>query len=111
MRKTLGTAVFGGMLGVTLFGIFLTPVFFFAIDWLGESRLFHAVWMRRLGGIALEVFAFRGVRRLSVLVVQSVRRLQVNGVARNGQKHSGIQGDKGNGKPADDRIKKSSEQK
>ena len=25
MRQTLGTAVFSGMLGVTLFGIFLTP--------------------------------------------------------------------------------------
>ena len=35
MRQTLGTAVFSGMLGVTLFGIFLTPVFFFTIDWLG----------------------------------------------------------------------------
>ena len=32
MRRTLGTAVFGGMLGVTLFGIFLTPVFFFVIQ-------------------------------------------------------------------------------
>ncbi len=31
MRRTLGTAVFGGMLGVTLFGIFLTPVFFYVI--------------------------------------------------------------------------------
>jgi multidrug efflux pump len=31
MRRTLGTAVFFGMLGVTLFGIFLTPVFFFVI--------------------------------------------------------------------------------
>ncbi len=28
MRRTLGTAVFSGMLGVTFFGIFLTPVFF-----------------------------------------------------------------------------------
>ena len=28
MRRSLGTAVFSGMLGVTLFGIFLTPVFF-----------------------------------------------------------------------------------
>ena len=36
MRRTLGTAVFSGMLGVTLFGIFLTPVFFYVIDWLGE---------------------------------------------------------------------------
>lgn len=31
MRRTLGTAVFAGMLGVTLFGIFLTPVFFYVI--------------------------------------------------------------------------------
>jgi len=34
MRRTLGTAVFAGMLGVTLFGIFLTPVFYFVIQWL-----------------------------------------------------------------------------
>ena len=27
MRRTLGTAVFAGMLGVTLFGLFLTPAF------------------------------------------------------------------------------------
>ena len=33
MRRTLGTAVFGGMLGVTLFGIFLTPVFYYVIQW------------------------------------------------------------------------------
>jgi len=31
MRKTLGIAVFSGMLGVTFFGIFLTPVFYFLI--------------------------------------------------------------------------------
>jgi multidrug efflux pump subunit AcrB len=36
MRRTLGTAVFAGMLGVTLFGIFLTPVFFYVIQWLTE---------------------------------------------------------------------------
>jgi multidrug efflux pump subunit AcrB len=38
MRQTLGTAVFSGMLGVTLFGIFLTPVFFFVIQWLSDKR-------------------------------------------------------------------------
>jgi hydrophobic/amphiphilic exporter-1 (mainly G- bacteria), HAE1 family len=27
MRQALGTAVFAGMLGVTFFGLFLTPVF------------------------------------------------------------------------------------
>jgi multidrug efflux pump len=37
MRRTLGTAVFAGMIGVTLFGIFLTPVFYFVIMWLGEG--------------------------------------------------------------------------
>jgi multidrug efflux pump len=32
MRRTLGVAVFSGMLGVTVFGIFLTPVFFYVIQ-------------------------------------------------------------------------------
>ena len=32
MRQVLGTAVFSGMIGVTLFGIFLTPVFFSVIE-------------------------------------------------------------------------------
>ena len=32
----LGTAVFSGMLGVTLFGIFLTPVFYYVIRWYAE---------------------------------------------------------------------------
>ncbi|MEN6406439.1 MAG: efflux RND transporter permease subunit [Thermoguttaceae bacterium] len=36
MRRTLGVAVFAGMLGVTLFGIFLTPVFYYVIQWLGQ---------------------------------------------------------------------------
>lgn len=31
MRQTLGIAVFSGMLGVTFFGIFLTPVFYYII--------------------------------------------------------------------------------
>lgn len=37
MRRTLGTAVVGGMIGVTFFGIFLTPVFFYVIrGWAGN---------------------------------------------------------------------------
>ena len=28
MRRALGTTVFAGMLGVTLLGLFLTPVFY-----------------------------------------------------------------------------------
>ena len=38
MRQSLGTAVFSGMLGVTLFGIFLTPVFYYVIQWFGGSK-------------------------------------------------------------------------
>ncbi len=39
MRRTLGTAVFFGMLGVTLFGIYLTPVFFYVIRLLTGSKI------------------------------------------------------------------------
>ncbi len=38
MRVALGVGVFSGMLGVTLFGIFFTPVFYSAIMWLAERR-------------------------------------------------------------------------
>src|SRR5262249_20827767 len=38
MRRTLGTAVFAGMIGVTVFGIFLTPVFYSVRRWFGERR-------------------------------------------------------------------------
>jgi len=79
MRRTLGTAVFGGMLGVTVFGIFLTPVFFFMIDWLGDSHLFASRWARRVKSVTLDVFALRGVRRLGGLVLQSVKRVGANG--------------------------------
>ena len=36
MRQALGTAVFFGMLGVTLFGLLFTPVFYVAVRWIGE---------------------------------------------------------------------------
>ncbi len=36
MRRSLGVAVFAGMLGVTMFGIFLTPVFYYVIQWFGR---------------------------------------------------------------------------
>src|SRR5262249_59207621 len=35
MRRTLGMAVFAGMIGGTLFGIFLTPGVYFVVPWLG----------------------------------------------------------------------------
>jgi multidrug efflux pump len=38
MRQALGTAVFFGMLGVTGFGLFLTPVFYVVIMWFQERH-------------------------------------------------------------------------
>jgi len=41
MRQALGTAVFAGMLGVTVFGLFLTPVFYVSVrmlsNWLSRK--------------------------------------------------------------------------
>jgi multidrug efflux pump len=38
MRRSLGTAVFSGMIGVTAFGIVLTPVFFYVMMRFGKAR-------------------------------------------------------------------------
>jgi multidrug efflux pump subunit AcrB len=38
MRKTLGIAVFSGMLGVTIFGVFFTPVFYVVVRWFTEKK-------------------------------------------------------------------------
>jgi multidrug efflux pump len=55
MRRSLGMAVFSGMLGVTLFGILLTPVFFYLIDSVSESRFFASPRVRRIASIALGI--------------------------------------------------------
>ncbi len=62
MRRTLGITVFSGMLGVTLFGIFLTPVFFSVIDWVGETRLFNSPTMRRINSLSTGLISLRFAR-------------------------------------------------
>jgi HAE1 family hydrophobic/amphiphilic exporter-1 len=47
MRQALGTAVFAGMLGVTVFGLFLTPVFYVAVR-LVVLRLFRRPGPKRV---------------------------------------------------------------
>jgi len=42
MRQTLGTSVFAGMLGVTFFGIFLTPIFYLVLQTFSEWWSPHA---------------------------------------------------------------------
>jgi multidrug efflux pump len=53
MRRSLGVAVFSGMLGVTLFGVFLTPVFFYVIQGLGQVPLLASPAARRVGSCGL----------------------------------------------------------
>jgi multidrug efflux pump len=46
MRRSLGAAVFSGMIGVTAFGVYLTPVFFYVIQGFGEGRWFANLRVR-----------------------------------------------------------------
>ncbi len=67
MRRSLGIAVFSGMVGVTLFGIFLTPVFFYVILGLSDVRMLReasAHWLVSavaggLAGLGLGLLLFR----------------------------------------------------
>jgi multidrug efflux pump len=76
MRRTLGTAVFIGMLGVTLFGIFLTPVFFTVIDWLGGWRLFASRGVQRAASVLLWIliFVFLSVPGVALRIVSRLVR-------------------------------------
>jgi hypothetical protein len=78
MRRTLGTAVFSGMLGVTLFGIFLTPVFFFTVNWASESRLFAARSIQLAGRFLLDLFTL-GVWRIVAMFFRSPFPLREGG--------------------------------
>jgi multidrug efflux pump len=61
MRQALGTAVFAGMIGVTLFGIFLTPVFFVVIERVAQHRWFASGPWAEAGATALGVLRLRPV--------------------------------------------------
>jgi len=63
MRRTLGTTVFSGMIGVTIFGIFLTPVFFYVIDWISGLKLFHFKWVETVNDVVLGTLSLRVLRR------------------------------------------------
>src|SRR5205807_1771039 len=98
MRRTLGVAVFSGMLGVTLFGIFLTPVFFYVIEGLAETPLFAGERVRHVGKVLLYVVGVltlgipwllvlvlgRGLRRRGAAVSARPVPLAADGAAANG---------------------------
>ncbi len=83
MRRSLGIAVFSGMLGVTLFGIFLTPVFFSVIQGLSETRMFTAVATRWAGSTLFSGLAGLGIGFMlaHLGVVRLSWALQVGGTA------------------------------
>ncbi|MFL5330107.1 MAG: efflux RND transporter permease subunit [Gemmataceae bacterium] len=64
MRRTLGTAVFSGMLGVTFFGLLLTPVFFSVVDRMSEAEILHSVWIRRISDTVLRLFSMRWMPKI-----------------------------------------------
>jgi multidrug efflux pump subunit AcrB len=76
MRRTLGTAVFSGMVGVTLVGIFLTPVFFYVINGLRDTRPFTSPSVELVGVVLLDVTTL-GLRRLPSLLRRSREALPV----------------------------------
>jgi multidrug efflux pump len=93
MRRTLGIAVFSGMVGVTLFGIFLTPVFFNVVEWLIDLRGPRPKAKKRLGHrLLLPLRAARhGLARMPAVVMQALRptasRAPTPAVVRNESRH------------------------
>jgi multidrug efflux pump len=78
MRHTLGTAVFSGMLGVTLFGVFLTPVFFITIDKLSESKVFAAPLLRQMSSILLTILTLGLGRKGRPPIAQPARAVPIH---------------------------------
>jgi multidrug efflux pump subunit AcrB len=74
MRRTLGTAVFSGMLGVTLFGIFLTPVFYYVIQWVKDR------WSGRRPGHAIPAPSGNGVAYPPPKHVEAQPAVRLDGV-------------------------------
>jgi multidrug efflux pump len=66
MRRALGTAVFSGMLGVTFFGILLTPVFFYLIDQAKDWHLFSNPLLLKIARAAIDILSFRWAGRLAL---------------------------------------------
>jgi multidrug efflux pump len=66
MRQAIGVAVLGGMLGVTLFGIFLTPIFFAIVDRVTKAPPFSHPWVIAAGAAGLYVLKMKFVRPLAV---------------------------------------------
>jgi multidrug efflux pump len=63
MRRALGTAVFSGMIGVTFFGIILTPVFYLVIARTSEWQVFRSGLLAKIGAVLIDGLRLGPIRR------------------------------------------------
>ncbi len=68
MRQALGIAVFSGMLGVTLFGVLFTPVFYVVVDRVAGGRIFHSRLAHWLRDGLMNIVLLRFPRRVGGLI-------------------------------------------
>jgi multidrug efflux pump len=66
MRRALGTAVFSGMIGVTFFGILLTPVFYLVIARAAEWQVFRSGLVADFGALALDALRLGPIHRTGI---------------------------------------------
>jgi multidrug efflux pump len=84
MRQALGIAVLGGMIGVTAFGVVLTPVFFAVVDRLSHGRLAKHRWSVAVSESTMYVLRLKFLRPLA----EHARRAAAAGVRKAIQKKS-----------------------
>ncbi len=72
MRVALGTAVFSGMVGVTLFGIFLTPIFYWLVDGVQRGNQSHGVVKPLYRFVKREIIALTALRTASSWTIAKV---------------------------------------
>ncbi len=71
MRQAIGIAVLGGMLGVTIFGVVLTPVFFAVVDRVTHGRIASHPWVMAVSNGLLYLLRFKFLRPMA-LAAQNV---------------------------------------
>jgi multidrug efflux pump len=65
MRQALGVAVLGGMIGVTAFGVVLTPVFFAVVDRITAGRLGDHPWVVAVSAGSMYILRLKFLRPLA----------------------------------------------
>ncbi len=76
MRQALGVAVLGGMMGVTVFGVFFTPVFFALVDRATNSEAARHRWVAAASGAAFFVLRLKFLQS----VAAGIRKAATNGL-------------------------------